>query len=268
MSEYSAITSQDQRRIRGYLRRAVTATCLGDLEQQFLEEMQRLIGFELATWDNFRKDNQGVLYMRGSKGFLNLFSKYEETFNHTVATHPVLSRGGWEAIDMVPQRMSDWTPPSKLQNVPLYQDFYRHIGADYQLGIRFARLSDRNLVITVNRTSRDFSERESQLVQCLSTALGQIAQALDHKKRLHTPIEAITNHFRRDDDSLALDQLTTAEVRLLGRIACGEPVQQIAHQENLSKHTLYKAGEAIREKLNLENNRQLKALFNPDPIKP
>lgn len=262
--KYTEITGQDERRISGYMRRAVAAKSLVDLERQFVDEIQNVVGCESPTWDNFSKDCSQILSVASHDDFIEAFAVYQDTINHTIPTHPVLSAGGWEAIDLTPQRMLDWISQSKLCDVPLYYDFYRHVGAHFQLGVRFARLSDRNLVITLNRGTVDFTTRESQLLECLCRCLGTVVQEIDHRRQMLQSIERMIMHLRGNDASLRLDLLTPSEIRLFGRIACGDQIQQIALDEDLSKHTLYKTGEAIREKLNLESNKQIKALFSPD----
>ncbi|MGJ8638363.1 MAG: hypothetical protein ACSHYA_03130 [Opitutaceae bacterium] len=167
---FRELNDRDLRRIRGYMRRASQAIDFETLEQQFVEEFERIIPSDTPCWNNFTVDLTGALSVASNQDYGNAFNPLFESFAETVAHHPVVAKGGWGSLAEAPRRLSDFETNYHFRENPLYREVYKHVDANYQIGYLAAKLSDRSVIFTINRKSSDFTEAQVQLLHLWGAA--------------------------------------------------------------------------------------------------
>jgi hypothetical protein len=65
------------------------------------------------------------------------------------------------------RKTTDMTTRRAFRRTALYQEYYRHTGVEYQIGVMFRRPRDGFLALVMNRETRDFSERDRTVLDLL-----------------------------------------------------------------------------------------------------
>jgi DNA-binding CsgD family transcriptional regulator len=87
---------------------------------------------------------------------------------HPLVRHHTIGRG------RDAHRISDSMPFSRFRNSALYSDYYRRVGIDHAIAVPL-HVDERLLVsFVLNRSRRDFSDRERLLLDTLSASLGEL----------------------------------------------------------------------------------------------
>ena len=151
-------------------------------------------------------------------------------------------------------RISDSLSIRAFRATPLYADYYAKVGLDHALALPL-HVDSRWLVSFVfNRTGRDFSARDCQLLERIrphlaatyaqSHALAEVQRAL---------AEGVARTAEGAHDTYAVATLTTREREVLGWLAAGKTNAQIAAIIGASPRTVAKHLERIYEKLGVES---------------
>jgi DNA-binding CsgD family transcriptional regulator len=87
---------------------------------------------------------------------------------HPLVRHHTVERG------RDTHRISDSVPLTRFRHSALYAEYYRHIGIDHVIAVPL-HFDQRTLVsFVLNRSGRDFSDRERALLDALRPALGEL----------------------------------------------------------------------------------------------
>lgn len=150
------------------------------------------------------------------------------------------------------QRISDSLDRHEFRATPLYADYYRKVGLDHALALPL-HVDHRLLVSFVfNRTARDFSERERDLLEIVRPHLATLyiqAHALASVQRSLAEARACE---QLTPDVAMLSTLTPREREVLGWVAAGKTNGQIAEILGTMPRTIAKHLERIYEKLGVE----------------
>ena len=161
---FPLLRSADLSNLERVLRAAESECSLVALEKYALSAMRSLIACEIVTCERWQKNLQGFYTFIASGTFEQEFTPYWESFLHTVDSHPIMKEpSAKQNLAEEVFILNDYLPPSHFKNAAIYHDMYRHFGIDVQLGAQIASLSSYELVMTVDRTKRIFSDREKEL---------------------------------------------------------------------------------------------------------
>ena len=128
------------------------------------------------------------------------------------------------------QRISDSLPMEQFRRSALYNDYYRRIRIDHAMALPIY-VRDRVLVsFVLNRTRRNFTERERALLDVLRPHLARVYQRLNR-----------------------LGALTAREAEVLRWVAAGKGDAQIAALLRISPRTVQKHLQHSYEKLGVES---------------
>jgi len=141
-----------------------------------------------------------------------------------------------------PAKISDFLSQDRFHRLGLYSEFFRHIPVEYQMAFNLAGTPDGRLkAIALNRVGEDFSEDDRDLLNALSTPLGNALQRAQERQRARAALAVPTS------DGLA--GLTDRETEVLELAARGGTNLAIARTFDVSPRTIAKHLEHIYRKL-------------------
>jgi DNA-binding CsgD family transcriptional regulator len=151
------------------------------------------------------------------------------TFNRHFNEHPLVLYHGHHGGTGV-RRISDSVPFERFRRTALYNDYYRRIRIDHALALPVYVRDGLLVSFVLNRTRRDFSERERALLDLLRPNLARL--------------------YAR---ASGLAALTPREAEILRWIAAGKSDRQIGAILGISPRTVQKHQQHLYEKLGVEN---------------
>ena len=128
------------------------------------------------------------------------------------------------------QRISDSLPIEQFRRSALYNDYYRRIGIDHAMALPIYVRDGVLVSFVLNRTRRNFTDRERALLDVLRPHLARVYQRLNR-----------------------LGGLTAREAEVLRWVAAGKSDAQIAAILHISARTVQKHLQHSYEKLGVES---------------
>ena len=162
-----------------------------------------------------------------------------ESFDRYFRTHPLV-RFHSTHLDGGTHRITDSLATAQFRRSGLFNEYYRKIGIDHVVAMPM--FVDRGLLVSfvLNRTKRDFSDRECALLNLVRRPLAALYRSL--------------LALERPQDTAAFDKLpiTPREREVLTWVGAGKSDRQIADILGMSNRTVQKHLEHIYEKLGVE----------------
>ncbi|HEV2429929.1 MAG TPA: LuxR C-terminal-related transcriptional regulator [Burkholderiales bacterium] len=149
-------------------------------------------------------------------------------FDRHFHEHPLVRFHAYQG-GRVPQRISDSVPFEQFRRTALYNDYYRRIRIDHAIALPIYVRDGLLVSFVLNRTRRDFTDRERALLEVLRPHLAKIYQ------RINT-----------------VGQLTPREAEVLRWVAAGKSDAQIGAILRISARTVQKHLQNIYDKLGVE----------------
>lgn len=150
-------------------------------------------------------------------------------FDRHFHEHPLVRFHAYQG-GRVPQRITDSVPFEQFRRTALYNDYYRRIRIDHAIALPIYVRDGLLVSFVLNRTRRDFTERERALLEVLRPHLAKIYQ------RINT-----------------VGQLTARETEVLRWVAAGKSDAQIGAILRISARTVQKHLQNIYDKLGVES---------------
>lgn len=158
-----------------------------------------------------------------------LSAEERAAFDRHFHQHPLVRFHAYQG-GRVPQRISDSVPFEHFRRTALYNDYYRRIRIDHAIALPIYVRDGLLVSFVLNRTRRDFTDRERALLEVLRPHLAKIYQ------RINT-----------------VGQLTTREAEVLRWVAAGKSDAQIGAILRISARTVQKHLQNIYDKLGVES---------------
>ena len=150
-------------------------------------------------------------------------------FDRHFHEHPLVRFHAYQG-GRVPQRISDSVPFEQFRRSALYNDYYRRIRIDHAIALPIYVRDGLLVSFVLNRTRRDFSDRERALLEVLRPHLARVYQ------RINT-----------------VGQLTAREAEVLRWVAAGKSDAQIGAILRISARTVQKHLQNVYDKLGVES---------------
>jgi len=150
---------------------------------------------------------------------------FDRHFKH----HPLVRFHGYDG-GSVTQRISDCLPLARFRESALYNDYYRRIRIDHAVALPIFVRDGLLVSFVLNRSRRDFSDRERALLDLLRPHLARL--------------------YRR---TATLNRLTPREAEVLHWLAQGKSDAQIGAILGTSRRTVQKHLQNLYAKLGVEN---------------
>jgi hypothetical protein len=94
-------------------------------------------------------------------------------FDRHFHAHPLVRAHGRNA-HAATRRISDLAPAQEFRDSPLYDDYYRPIGIDHAMAVPIHVESNVLVSFVLNRTGRDFSDRDRDCLDAIRPHLGTL----------------------------------------------------------------------------------------------
>ena len=150
-------------------------------------------------------------------------------FDRHFHEHPLVRFHGYRG-GRVTQRISDSLSPGQFRRSALYNDYYRRIRIDHAIALPIYVRDGLLVSFVLNRTRRDFTDRERALLDLLRPHLSKVYQRMS-----------------------TVGRLTAREAEVLRWAAAGKSDAQIGAILRISARTVQKHLQNIYDKLGVEN---------------
>ena len=151
-----------------------------------------------------------------------------EAFNRHFDQHPLVRYHGLQG-GQATQRISDSVPFERFRRSALYNDYYRRVRIDHAMALPVYVRDGLLVSFVLNRTRRDFSDRERALLDLLRPHIARVYQKVSFSNRL-----------------------TAREAEVLRWVAAGKSDAQIGAILGASPRTVQKHLQRVYEKLGVE----------------
>jgi len=262
MKRFRELDSKSQKHLKSYLGEASKIESFDELEEHFISQIQQVIPHDNPCWNNWSTDLTHLMSFRANGHYHAVCGNLFENLTSTLPSHPVLLRGGWDLFNKGACRISDCISEREwLGKNPLYAEAYRHLDVRHQMSYHFVTLSDRALVLTVNRPRLDFSDGEKQKLEVLGHGMAFVTKNLEKNIVMKNRVDILSSRLGELAGLTNPDLLTPKETLALGAIFHAQTISEAARHEGVSNQTFAERLGAIREKLNLHSLPQLRALL-------
>lgn len=208
-----------------------------------LPGLTRIVPCDFATYNEM--DLNTSTYRLSVHPFGAVAPESGEILAAYIHEHPIV-RYVQRTGDPTPQRMSDVTTRSEFHRLGLYNELFKPARIEFQAAMTL-RIPRRTVVgIGLNRSSRDFSDREREVLALLRAPLAAAFERAAHRRRVVAALP------RPRADGLT-DVLTDREREVLELVAAGRTDGAIAHLLGCSRRTIGKHLQNTYRKLGVTN---------------
>ncbi len=218
-----------------------------DFAHAGVRALSKLVAAEITTLSlcNLRTGHRAVVASPGCA-----LSPIEiESFDRHFHEHPLVHFHGVERrLDV--RRISDSLPLAEFRRTGLYNDYYRRIGIHHAIAVPLLRTREWLVSFVLNRTRRDFSDRECELLDLLRPHLaGAYAAACAQG---HPASTSAVAGYEGSGPLHSGQVLTRREGEVLGCLSSGKTDREIGLILGISARTVQKHLEHIYPKLGVE----------------
>ena len=200
---------------------------VGAFAEAAVERLPRLVDSEFTTLSvcDLASGRRTVYHLPAETLGVDARAAFDRHFRE----HPLVRHHGFEG-GTATRRISDSIPLSRFRRSALYADYYRRIGIDHAIALPLHVGGGLLVSFVLNRSRRDFSERERVLLDLLRPSLSRLYGRARSRQRL-----------------------TRRETEVLRWIAAGKSDGQIGAILGVSARTVQKHLQHVYEKLGVEN---------------
>jgi DNA-binding CsgD family transcriptional regulator len=201
--------------------------------------LARLVPAELTTMSICHLDSGRRTVLGDAAGSIGAAER--ECFDRHFREHPLVLVHGQRKLPHV-HRISDSWSMATFRRTALYADYYRRIGIDCVLAMPVYQSRGWLVSWVLNRRGRDFSERETALLDQVRGPLSRFFAQTDWRARLAPHVTDPTPSAR----------LTPRESQVLQWVAAGKTDRDIAQIVGISPRTVHKHLQHVYTKLGVE----------------
>jgi DNA-binding CsgD family transcriptional regulator len=169
------------------------------------------------------------------------------TFERLAGQHPLIRHYALTR-ETRPRKISDFLTLGEFRRLDLYQEFFREVAVSYQMAVTIPSSNSVVIGIALNRTRRDFSERDRAMLDVIRPHLAQSYRNAIERAALRVRTESAERALG-SAPAACLASLTTREQEVLVLVADGKTNLQIADRLSLSARTVQKHLEHIYDKV-------------------
>ncbi|MCF6314239.1 MAG: helix-turn-helix transcriptional regulator [Verrucomicrobiales bacterium] len=161
--------------------------------------LDNLLGADFSSWNVF--DQGGALVeVFGTPQYASTMQYLIEDLNEHMGEHPVIQNTTLSSGKVLSEtlKLSDFTSQRDFENTGLYHQAYRHLDARYQTCAQIMIFGGLEVVVSANRSSRDFGDESLALLSSLKKHLAISCRRLLREQELkervsllmasHTPV--------------------------------------------------------------------------------
>jgi hypothetical protein len=259
---FPEIRAADLRAIQRLTGRLLEADDLTQLGREMIHESRRILPADFMVWNIWTLEMSHMLSAEANcHQYLARLEASGEALESTIGHHPIIAAGRLEAAKIRPERMSDYQSAGSFRENPLYRDVYSQVDSRYQIAYNALRLSNSQVILSWNRGSRDFTDREIQLLHLLGLQVAALGRRLEERRHLNELSGELTEALRGSSDGSLADPFASllgpSDGRLLAALVRGETRVAIAADLGWRRDTLDRHLAGLRDRLGYENTPQM-----------
>jgi DNA-binding CsgD family transcriptional regulator len=213
------------------------AQTLESLPNHLLQFLRRVISSDAVAYNevNLRRPRVKVAVDAvelGAPEFINALAAHIN--EHPLVRHQV------DTGDPSARKISDFISKAKFHNSALYQEVYRHIGAEDQFALSVHAADDTIVALAMNRSRRSFTEKERATLNLLQPHFAQVYRNAQVLSQLQTQLYAV----RAQMDKLPVG-LVVLDSKLRIKFATAQAHRQLRQYFN-HRHTTRSLPEILR----------------------
>jgi DNA-binding CsgD family transcriptional regulator len=208
-----------------------------------------LIPSDILTYNEIDTRQQRAYMVEQPAGVIT--ASQVRTFERLAGQHPLIRHYALTR-ETQPRKISDFLSLSEFRRLDLYQEFFREVAVNYQLAVTIPSSNSVVIGIALNRTVRDFSERDRAVLDVIRPHLAQSYRNAIERAALRERTEAAERAVR-SAPAASLASLTSREQEVLALVADGKTNLQIATGLSLSPRTVQKHLEHIYDKVGVRS---------------
>lgn len=230
---------------------------LQELEDRFVSGALDVLAGDCLAWNNWAPDWSSLHSGRLNRAYEEEFLRRFEAFQQTVGHHPVVVADQFQSTADRVVKLTDFQSAAKFRENPLYREVYRHLDSRYQIAFTPSHLPDRRILLTLNRSGRDFSRADEEALHFTGACLDGMARAIEDRRMLDEAWREICEFVGRHTGTGTIDSLRPADLGLLRDLLKRKSISEISQARSIRRDSVDRRMGAIRERLGLENHRQL-----------
>jgi DNA-binding CsgD family transcriptional regulator len=204
-----------------------------------------LIPSDILTYNEIDTRQQRAYMVEHPAGVIT--ASQVSTFERFAGQHPLIRHYALTR-ETRPRKISDFLTLSEFRRLDLYQEFFREVAVNYQMAVTIPSSNSVVIGIALNRTTRDFSERDRAVLDVIRPHLAQSYRNAIERTALRERTEAAERALW-SAPAASLASLTSREQEVLVLVADGKTNGQIAGRLSLSPRTVQKHLEHIYDKV-------------------
>jgi DNA-binding NarL/FixJ family response regulator len=201
-----------------------------------------LIPSDILTYSEIDTEQQRAYMVEQPVGVIT--ASQVKTFERLAGQHPLIRHYALTR-ETQPRRISDYLGLREFRRLYLYQD--RQMAVNYQIVVTIPSSTSVVIGIALNRTTRDFSERDRAVLDIIRPHLAQAYRNAIERAAQERTGAAARAPWSASAGSLA--SLTSREQEVLALVAGGNTNLEIAASLSLSPRTVQKHLEHIYDKV-------------------
>lgn len=219
--------------------------------------VSRLVGSEFASFSDIStaRPNESIVTEHGRAPLSP--AEYAD-WARLLPTHPYALH--MATADTPAPRLTDVVDLRAFTATEVFQVCLEPTGARYQAAMRVARTADGLALVSLWRSSRDFTEAELEPAVAVARALRQALQLRALLNRLAAAATASHDDGRVDADAAARE-LTARQAEVVALVARGHTNQQIALRLGISTRTVRKHVEDLFARTGARSRTELAVLW-------
>lgn len=238
---------------------------------RLLSVIARIIPSNVITYNKINQKEQKVVYYQNPLGYVSpkdgaIYEKYMHEHPLMTILFPDLINGHKfnksldAAICRLPSdfithpegrtlKISDFLTNTQFRSLGLYNEFYRKYDTEYQICLILSHRSDTGEAIAVNRSKRDFSERDRLMLNLLGPHIIQAHKNAESHAKARKAFAVMDS----SNQSIKSYGLTYREAEVLYWVAQGKTNSEAAVILKMAPGTVKVHLEKIYQKLGVEN---------------
>jgi DNA-binding CsgD family transcriptional regulator len=225
---------------------------VGDMDtfpRRAIAGIDALIPSDILTYNEIDTRQQRAFMVDYPAGVIT--TSQLRTFERLAGQHPLIRH--YELTrETRPRKISDFLSLGEFRRLDLYQEFFRDVAVNYQMAVTIPSSTSIVIGIALNRTQRDFSERDRAVLDVIRPHLAQSYRNAIERATLRERTEAAERALW-SAPAVSLASLTSREQEVLGLVADGKTNFQIADRLALSPRTVQKHLEHIYDKVGVRS---------------
>lgn len=208
------VSASDLQAVLGFVREAAAETGPDPFPAHLVERLRILVGAEWGSYCELDRPRREVRALVESP--VNESGIADEVFWRIVVQHPLCraqAQGRFDAL-----KLSDFYSLRELHGRPLYEDWFRPAGVEYELEVAIPSPPEHTKTFLFDGARRDFGERERSLLNLLAPHFEQLYRAAA-LRRLAETARAVLQDGRRLDGQGVVVLGASGSIEMAGEAA-------------------------------------------------